>query len=151
MVMHQVHLWEAAPRAAAEWVFPAASSPNSDLLTHQWPSPTLTESESHPVAERVGIYVTLFVVTNVGGESGKLRAQLKICILPSDILGCFFSRVVDRRLSRPPTGIKASSLRMTCLIKLTPMICFIGLEIQTSTHQHKRITNRKPKSLQTGN
>lgn len=90
--MHQVYLWEAAPRAAAEWVFPAASSPNSDLPTHQWPSPTLTDSESHPVAERVGIYVTLFVVTNVGGESGKLRAQLKMCMLPSDILGWFFSK-----------------------------------------------------------
>lgn len=80
MVMHQVHLWEAAPRAAAEWVFPAASSPNSDLLTHQWPSPTLTDSESHP-AECVGIYyATLFVVTNVGGESGELRAHLYFAI-----------------------------------------------------------------------
>ena len=94
------------------------------------------------------IYVTLFVVTNVGGESGKLRAQLKICILPSDILGWFSFRVVDRRLSRPPTGIKASSLRMTCLIKLTPMICFIGFRnpnINTSAQtNHKSQTQESP-------
>ena len=83
---HQVHLWEAAPRAAAEWVFPAASSPNSDLVTHQWPSPTLTDGESHPVVERVGIYyLTIFGVTNVGGQSGELGTPL--CVLPSDILG----------------------------------------------------------------